>query len=148
MRALLSSTPGAWLLASIGCLFVTAHAAAQSASVEAAQTSVKLAQAASVKAAATAEVGSKLEVRWTGPAAKGDFVAIDKAGAPDHTYGPYAYPSAGNPLVILYTADLAEAERRVVAAGGRIVERHEFPGGRRFHFGDPAGNVLAVWSKT
>ena len=101
MRALLSSTPGAWLLASIGCLFVTAHAAAQSASVEAAQTSVKLAQSASVKAAATAEVGSKLEVRWTGPAAKGDFVAIDKAGAPDHTYGPYAYPSAGNPLTIL-----------------------------------------------
>ena len=22
----------------------------------------------------------------------------------------------------------------------------EFPGGRRFHFADPGGNVLAVWS--
>lgn len=23
----------------------------------------------------------------------------------------------------------------------------EFPGGRRFHFTDPAGNELAVWSE-
>ena len=60
--------------------------------------SAVLAQSASVKSAATAEVGSKLEVRWTGPNAKGDFVSIDTAGAPDHTYGPYAYPSAGNPV--------------------------------------------------
>jgi predicted enzyme related to lactoylglutathione lyase len=25
---------------------------------------------------------------------------------------------------------------------------HVFPGGRRFHFRDPAGNELAVWTKT
>lgn len=56
-------------------------------------------------------------------------------------------PSAGNPLVILHAGDLEAAERRIVQAGGRIVERHEFPGGRRFHFADLAGNVLAVWSK-
>ncbi len=31
--------------------------------------------------------------------------------------------------------------------GGEITERHEFPGGRRFHFRDPAGNVLGVWTK-
>ncbi len=24
---------------------------------------------------------------------------------------------------------------------------HEFPGGRRFHFADPMGNVLGVWTK-
>jgi Mg-chelatase subunit ChlD len=64
-------------------------------------TSPAFAQSASVKAAATAEVGSKLEVRWTGPNAKGDFVSIDEAGAPDHAYGPYAYPSTGNPVSIL-----------------------------------------------
>jgi len=35
-----------------------------------------------------------------------------------------------------------------VAAGGRItVPAFEFPGGRRFHFSDGAGNELAVWSE-
>lgn len=57
-----------------------------------------LAQNASVKAAPSAPIGSKLEVSWTGPAAAGDFVSIDAKGAPSATYGPYAYPSAGNPL--------------------------------------------------
>ena len=60
--------------------------------------------------------------------------------------GPFV-PSSGNPLVILYASDLDAAEQRIVAAGGRITERHEFPGGRRFHFADPAGNVLGVWTK-
>ena len=54
----------------------------------------------------------------------------------------------GSPLVILYALDLAAAERSVTEAGGTVVERHEFPGGRRFHFRDPGGNVLAVWSDT
>ena len=32
--------------------------------------------------------------------------------------------------------------------GGEIVEQiFEFPGGRRFHFADPNGNELAVWSE-
>jgi uncharacterized protein len=34
-----------------------------------------------------------------------------------------------------------------VAAGGKILKPiYAFPGGRRFHFADPAGNELAVWS--
>lgn len=54
---------------------------------------------------------------------------------------------AGGALVILYCADLADAERRVLAAGGVIVQPvFAFPGGRRFHFRDPDGYVLAVWS--
>lgn len=54
----------------------------------------------------------------------------------------------GGPLVILYADDLAAMERRVVAAGGRIVKpAYAFPGGRRFHFEDPDGYELAVWSK-
>ena len=37
---------------------------------------------------------------------------------------------------------------RRISAGGRIVrETFSFPGGRRFHFADPEGNVLAVWSE-
>ncbi|MGN7954709.1 VOC family protein [Agrobacterium tumefaciens] len=54
----------------------------------------------------------------------------------------------GGPLVILYAADIEDAQRRVEAAGGQIsVALFEFPGGRRFHFTDPDGYELAVWSK-
>ena len=56
-------------------------------------------------------------------------------------------PVPGTTLVILYGDDLEASEARVAAAGGEIVERHDFPGGRRFHFRDPSGNVLAVWTK-
>ena len=53
----------------------------------------------------------------------------------------------GGPLVILYADDLAEAQSRVEAAGGKIVKPvFEFPGGRRFQFLDPDGYELAVWS--
>ncbi|MBO9654364.1 VOC family protein [Agrobacterium sp. SOY23] len=54
----------------------------------------------------------------------------------------------GGPLVILYAIDIEDAQRRVEAAGGQIsVALFEFPGGRRFHFTDPDGYELAVWSK-
>ncbi len=37
---------------------------------------------------------------------------------------------------------------KVEAAGGRIVKPiYSFPGGRRFHFADPAGTEMAVWSE-
>ena len=59
---------------------------------------------------------------------------------------------AGNgsgPLVILKTDDLIACEAAVVAAGGTItVAAYDFPGGRRFHFREPGGNVLAVWAET
>jgi hypothetical protein len=52
------------------------------------------------------------------------------------------------PLVVLYSADLKATEDAIVAAGGRIVVPvFEFPGGRRFHFSDGAGNLLGVWSE-
>jgi D-aminopeptidase len=53
----------------------------------------------------------------------------------------------GGPLVIIYAVDLEGAEAAVKAAGGEIVQEiFSFPGGRRFHFRDPVGNELAVWS--
>jgi uncharacterized protein len=34
----------------------------------------------------------------------------------------------------------------VLDAGGRIqVEMHDYPGGRRFTFADPSGNILGVY---
>ncbi|MGH9722495.1 MAG: VOC family protein [Bryobacteraceae bacterium] len=57
-------------------------------------------------------------------------------------------PTAAGPLVVIYAADLAAIESKVAAAGGVIVKpAYSFPGGRRFHFADPSGNVLAVWSE-
>jgi hypothetical protein len=51
-------------------------------------------------------------------------------------------------LVVTYSADLKATEAAVIAAGGTIVvPTFEFPGGRRFHFSDGAGNLLAVWSE-
>lgn len=53
----------------------------------------------------------------------------------------------GGPVVVIYAADLHGMEMKVRAAGGRIVkEVFSFPGGQRFHFADPSGNELAVWS--
>jgi uncharacterized protein len=51
-------------------------------------------------------------------------------------------------LLVIYSGDLAAVEQKVQAAGGKIVkEIFSFPGGRRFHFADPNGNELAVWSE-
>jgi predicted enzyme related to lactoylglutathione lyase len=53
----------------------------------------------------------------------------------------------GGALVVMYAADLAGVEATVRTAGGTIVkEIFSFPGGRRFHFTDPNGNELSVWS--
>jgi len=52
------------------------------------------------------------------------------------------------PLIVLYSRDLKATEDAIVTAGGAIVvPAFEFPGGRRFHFSDSVGNVLAVWSE-
>jgi uncharacterized protein len=57
-------------------------------------------------------------------------------------------PTPGGPLVILYADDLVGTRSLVEAAGGRIARPiFDFPGGQRFHFFDPDGYELAVWSK-
>lgn len=54
---------------------------------------------------------------------------------------------SGGPLVVLYATNLEEIKANVTGHGGKIVrDVFDFPGGRRFHFSDPSGNVLAVWS--
>ena len=52
------------------------------------------------------------------------------------------------PLPVLYSERLEETLEAVENAGGAIVRPiFSFPGGRRFHFRDPAGNELAVWGE-
>ncbi|HKL04162.1 MAG TPA: VOC family protein [Cryomorphaceae bacterium] len=51
-------------------------------------------------------------------------------------------------LVILYHSNLDEVKKNITKSGGSIsVDTFTFPGGKRFHFKDPAGNELAVWSE-
>jgi len=58
-------------------------------------------------------------------------------------------PVKGSVLVILYSEALEETKAKVETAGGIIVKDiFSFPGGKRFHFTDPDGNELAVWSDT
>ena len=53
------------------------------------------------------------------------------------------------PLVVIFAEDLESLAMAVERHGGQIVkEAFSFPGGRRFHFLDPSGNELAVWSRT
>lgn len=53
----------------------------------------------------------------------------------------------GGALIVLFAHDLAAVQQRIEAAGGRISRPvFAFPGGRRFHFLDPDGHELAVWS--
>ncbi|QPC87046.1 VOC family protein [Mesorhizobium sp. NBSH29] len=57
-------------------------------------------------------------------------------------------PGSGpaKPLPVLYSENLEQTLDAVEAAGGTIARPiFAFPGGRRFHFTDPAGNELAVW---
>lgn len=64
--------------------------------------------------------------------------------------GFQADPDEGQarPLPVLYAHDLEGMLAKVVTAGGAVVKPiFAFPGGRRFHFRDPAGNELAVWSE-
>ena len=50
-------------------------------------------------------------------------------------------------LIILYHKNLELIKSKIMESGGEISKDiFSFPGGRRFHFIDPAGNELAVWS--
>lgn len=70
----------------------------------------------------------------------GGFALRGESGRDDH-------PAAGGALVVLFASDLDETQRRVEEAGATIVKpAFSFPGGRRFHFTDPDGYELAVWS--
>ena len=50
-------------------------------------------------------------------------------------------------LIVLYHQNLDSVKNKIIEAGGEISKDiFSFPGGHRFHFIDPSGNELAVWS--
>jgi hypothetical protein len=77
-----------------------------------------------------------------------DYTAFEDGALSGGFHRNSAAAAGGNPLVVLYTKDLEGVKDKVVSAGGTVtVDIFSFPGGRRFHFADPDGNVLAVWSE-
>jgi predicted enzyme related to lactoylglutathione lyase len=80
----------------------------------------------------------------------GEYAGIKDPGNPDHEFGglnPHPASSRGNGVLALVRSDDVEAAlASVLAAGGRIAdELAAYPGGRRFTFADPSGNILGVY---
>lgn len=74
-----------------------------------------------------------------------DYVDTSDSGAAS---GVNADGGSSMPLTVLYCDDLEAAKEAIIKNGGKIiVDTYSFPGGRRFHFTEPNGNELAVWSK-
>lgn len=75
------------------------------------------------------------------------YQAFAGAGVDGGIDGSRERPS-GAPLVILKSDDLEATETAVRKAGGTVTRPiFAFPGGRRFHFREPGGNEMAVWSE-
>ena len=60
-----------------------------------------------------------------------------------------ASTATGSALLVFYSDNLEATQHKIEQAGGTIVQAiFSFPGGRRFHFTEPSGNEMAVWSAT
>jgi predicted enzyme related to lactoylglutathione lyase len=85
---------------------------------------------------------------WTfqdyGPA----YVAFEGAGL-DGGFDADRGEAVARPMVVLFARELEAMLEKIRGAGGVITRPIlSFPGGRRFHFRDPSGNELGVWSET
>ena len=79
----------------------------------------------------------------------GDDYSSFSDGRMDGGFTAESAVKAGGPLIVLYSANLESMQKAITDAGGKICKpTFSFPGGRRFHFQDPSGNELAVWSDT
>jgi predicted enzyme related to lactoylglutathione lyase len=79
-----------------------------------------------------------------------DYAGIQDPRTPGAESGglsPHTPASRGEGVpVLVRSEDVEETLASVLAAGGRIqAELHAYPGGRRFTFADPSGNILGVY---
>jgi predicted enzyme related to lactoylglutathione lyase len=52
-------------------------------------------------------------------------------------------------LLVFFSEDLERDVERVKELGATITQEiFSFPGGRRFHFTDPAGTEFAIWGES
>lgn len=86
---------------------------------------------------------------WTFQDYGPDYCSVTNAGLDAGFYraDQHSDTATGAALIVLYSQTLEASQAKVLAAGGKVVkEIFSFPGGRRFHFTDPNGNELAIWS--
>jgi predicted enzyme related to lactoylglutathione lyase len=77
-----------------------------------------------------------------------DYAGIRNADGDDEVGGLTAGSTAsrGGVLVLVFSEDLDASVHAVEEAGGTVTSApFDYPGGRRFHFTDPAGNELGVY---
>ncbi|MEM9421647.1 MAG: VOC family protein [Pseudomonadota bacterium] len=76
-----------------------------------------------------------------------EYISFNGAGLEGGVAKYDTQPSRDGTLVILYSEELEKSQSAIKKAGGTITQAiYSFPGGRRFHFLDPGGNRLAIWS--
>ena len=78
-----------------------------------------------------------------------EYIAFSEAGLAGGFFQSdlVSTTATGAALVVLYSENLEATQLKVERRGGLIVQTiFSFPGGRRFHFTEPSGNELAVWS--
>jgi predicted enzyme related to lactoylglutathione lyase len=79
-----------------------------------------------------------------------DYAGIQDPRNPGQEFGglsAHAPASRGDGVLALARSENADDTLvSVLDAGGRIqVEMHDYPGGRRFTFADPSGNIVGVY---
>jgi uncharacterized protein len=87
---------------------------------------------------------------WTFNDYGGEYAGIQDPRSPGQEVGglnPHPATSRGDGvLALVRTENADEALASVLSAGGRVTtELHEYPGGRRFMFADPWGNIVGVY---
>ena len=86
--------------------------------------------------------------RWTFTDYGPEYQALANAGIDGGVFQSTGEPLIA-PLIVLKAEDLEAALAAVTTSGAEIVRPiFPFPGGRRFHFREPGGNEMAVWSET
>jgi len=80
-------------------------------------------KAAEVTLAADPEgkADSEVEITWTGPNNRGDYITVVVAGTPDGQYAGYTYTTAGSPLKVKAPKATGDAEIRYMTGQGNVV---------------------------
>lgn len=79
-----------------------------------------------------------------------DYTSFSEAGVNGGFYSSGSQPNQppSSVVVVLYSEDLEATLASVMEEGCKISkEIFDFPGGRRFHFIEPGGNEIGVWSE-
>lgn len=74
------------------------------------------------------------------------YIAFEESGMAGG-FEKWDDPIQNGALIVLYHKDLDSIKAKILNAGGSLTKDiFAFPGGHRFHFQDPSGNEMAIWS--